>query len=1235
MKQFYIPVSVEKTFFTRIKIFTYFFLISLISASDLQITHLNGVFDLDNDDLVEFLTIEEGRRLGRLVTMTGYYEIDELGFPQLLWFFETPRHIRGRIVTSHLADLDGSGTPSLVVGVNALTGDAEEISLAVIYLFDWVQGEFSESPAITLSLSSLPQAQILNNFVVIDLEGDGREELAISLQGAERTLSVLSLVTIDDTKQLIEKWSITLDKFNTSSGQLFVAGLDYNRDGQSDLIAFSPERNVLRVQFFINREGTLVSGPNALHRVPGMSEVLYHSLVTLDWDNNNRDDLLIPFRSGHVVSISPSDRTIDIRELGIDAGPLSDLKQADFNQDGRQDLLLVSGQQGIVTLAYGGGTGEIPLQESYSVARDETNGMAQIFSVLPEIVDDIYLGTVIAGGWTGKESEIFYFELGILPEYPEEILVDTYIPQTKIEETIKEPAPSVPMEGVPLPPGILPSYILPVHQTFAFTISEEDDREFFSFRWLTSPPRGMYFHYETRSIEWVPDDTQLGAYELFFNLRMKVGETVDIITSEEDSIVMYQVVPELASLDQRFWIYVNDPPVITSTPPITEFVAGTLFSYQLIVTDANEDAYLHYSLEKSPEGMTVDQTGFISWQTDDSHVNIYGVRAVVSDGFDRDVQSFRLYSRGQVVITSEPVLEASVNEFYQYQLAVQIPKEKQQELHYSLFKSPYGMMVDHTGLVTWTPQSTQIDTQKYVVVVNHGIAADTQHVAIFVNHPPVLTMALDPMTKVSLFDTLDFRFEAYEPNEFDIVRYNPVEMPPGMRIDPATGRLLWVPTEENLDFSTAVIEITDGHVFIEKTFDFYVNATIHIISEPPTLAAVGKPYTYQIGTHDLNQGSLMTFARVTPVYDFKSTKVYAITIEDDVYRENIERYIGEFKSKKSILIEFDEKGPDREDVVARVNLKKFVQNIFYEDDQLIVVTKRVGGRWIKIKDILWHFFEGNKGKPPKVLVDRLPLIRYTLLDFPDGMFVDELTGVLTWTPSLKQYDSHTIAFMVSDGYTKDEQSFDLYVNHAPTIISTPPKTARVDQIYKYKVVVEDKNRDKKLTYELLKSPKGMQITRDGKITWIPTASQINSRLFSVKVSDGYSEDRQESKLFVNMPPSVISQPKPVALTNFEYRYRMAVEDLNGDKVKLRPVKLPKYARFDEKTGLLRWKPRMNQRGVNDIIITAIDERGAATSHEFQIHVFEDPSTQQFISTSWPLLLAFVGAIFTVGVTAIR
>jgi hypothetical protein len=48
----------------------------------------------------------------------------------------------------------------------------------------------------------------------------------------------------------------------------------------------------------------------------------------------------------------------------------------------------------------------------------------------------------------------------------------------------------------------------------------------------------------------------------------------------------------------------------------------------------------------------------------------------------------------------------------------------------------------------------------------------------------------------------------------------------------------------------------------------------------------------------------------------------------------------------------------------------------------------------------------------------------------------------------------------------------------------------------------------------------------------------------------------------------------------------------------------------------------------------MDDRGAVASHEFQIHVFEDPSARQMINTGWPLLLSFVGIMFAWGVAQI-
>ena len=261
-------------------------------------------------------------------------------------------------------------------------------------------------------------------------------------------------------------------------------------------------------------------------------------------------------------------------------------------------------------------------------------------------------------------------------------------------------------------------------------------------------------------------------------------------------------------------------------------------------------------------------------------------------------------------------------------------------------------------------------------------------------------------------------------------------------------------------------------------------------------------------------------------------------------------------------------------------------------------------------------------------------IKYTLLEFPDGMEIDEYTGVISWTPTVDQVDLQQVSYMVSDGYTKDEQSFEVYTNHQPVIVSSPPVSALVGEVFKYNIIVEDKNKDADLLFTLTKGPQGMQMSKTGKVVWIPKSAQINESKFSYEVSDGFSSDRQDGKVFVNINPNIISTPRPVALTGHQYKYRVVAEDLNKDRIAYKAVKLPKYSTFSKKTGVLNWKPRPNQRGPNDIILVAMDERGAMTSHEFQIHVFEDPSARQMISTGWPLLLSFVGVMFAWGMAQI-
>ena len=171
-----------------LSVFWVLLLSSYARSQNLQIVHIDGVYDLDNDDLVEFLAFEEAPESSGSLSRVAYYEIDDLGFPQLIWNIDSPEDINGDIVEVRLADLDGSGTYELFLAANVQTPENSGLSQGIIYVYNWEQESFSPSPVISSALTSPDSRQLINNLDIVDLNGDGKDEVAIALSGPELSL---------------------------------------------------------------------------------------------------------------------------------------------------------------------------------------------------------------------------------------------------------------------------------------------------------------------------------------------------------------------------------------------------------------------------------------------------------------------------------------------------------------------------------------------------------------------------------------------------------------------------------------------------------------------------------------------------------------------------------------------------------------------------------------------------------------------------------------------------------------------------------------------------------------------------------------------------------------------------------------------------------------------------------------------------------------------------------------
>ena len=94
-----------------------------------------------------------------------------------------------------------------------------------------------------------------------------------------------------------------------------------------------------------------------------------------------------------------------------------------------------------------------------------------------------------------------------------------------------------------LPKHILPKYVLTPDKPFMFELPKNDEEEFFSFRWESIPPQGMFFHYESKAINWIPTSKQLDAFQISYHVRMKVGEIMEPTSIKLDSKQEYKALP--------------------------------------------------------------------------------------------------------------------------------------------------------------------------------------------------------------------------------------------------------------------------------------------------------------------------------------------------------------------------------------------------------------------------------------------------------------------------------------------------------------------------------------------------------------------------------------------------------------------------------------------------------------------------------------------------------------------
>ncbi|MFM6643375.1 MAG: putative Ig domain-containing protein [Microcystis panniformis] len=238
---------------------------------------------------------------------------------------------------------------------------------------------------------------------------------------------------------------------------------------------------------------------------------------------------------------------------------------------------------------------------------------------------------------------------------------------------------------------------------------------------------------------------------------------------------------------------------------------------------------------------------------------------------------------------------------------------------------------------------------------------------------------------------------------------------------------------------------------------------------------------------------------------------------------------------------------------------------------------------------------------------------YSLSLAPDGLTIDNNTGVLSWqSPTIGNYN---ISISVEDGKGgRDTQTYNLGVvtnvidsqlNRPPVFVSNPVVSGNLNSEYRYDADATDADNDN-LTYSVINAPNGLVINQNtGVVTFTPTVSGATE--ITLQVNDGkggiatqvYTLSVLEEETD-NYAPVIISEPILKASTSQNYVYDVNAIDPDKDILTYSLVNAPQGMSIDDLTGEILWNTAGKTVGNYNISVKVTDNRGGVDTQEFVI-----------------------------------
>ncbi len=536
-----------------------------------------------------------------------------------------------------------------------------------------------------------------------------------------------------------------------------------------------------------------------------------------------------------------------------------------------------------------------------------------------------------------------------------------------------------------------------------------------------------------------------------------------------------------------------------------------------------------------------------------------------------------------------------------------------QKLLYSLVSPPAGASINpNTGAFTWTTTEAHGPSTNTVTVVVSDDASpplsttNTFQVIIQeVNQAPVLVLpnnpALDENAPVNLsVSATDADLPA------NAMMFELVSGPPGLALNPTTGVITWIPTEEQGPGKyTVTVKVTDTNPDAITDKD---------------LSTTGS---FQVTVNEVNSPPALTVPVNQTVDELVALNVKATAVDGDL-PPNSAFVFGLVNGPPGLTVNAngeilwtptEAQGPGEYTVALKVtdngvppaSAEKSFKIAVKEVNQAPVLALPDNPAVDETTPVKLSVAANDADLPANPLT-------YELVSGPPGLTLNTTTGAITWTPTEELGPGkYTVAVKVTDSSpdaSTDKNlnatgSFQVTVNEvnsAPTI--TGPADQTVDELAALQINAAaqdgDAGSNNVIVFVLVAGPPGLTVSSEGEIRWTPTEAQgPGDYTVTLKATDNGVPPASAEKSFkiavkeVNQVPSLEAIPDQVAHSEGTFLYSVKGGDADepANTLTYSVASGPAGATIDRATGRFSWAIPESQAGKTNEVTLSVSDGG--------------------------------------------